>query len=352
MTLRNYGSVRLSIFLNLKNGILDVETKELLPHNPAFRSPIQIPVVYDPEAECPTWEICITQWFPEDATEVAWEIPAWLMLPDTSLQKSMLLQGEGGNGKSTYLTGVRNFIGPENTTAMSLQKIEMNSFAAARLVGKLANICPDLPSTHLENVSMFKAITTGEPISAEYKHKDGFDFPPYSRLIFSANNFPHSHDSSEGFFRRWEVVLFANVFEDLDAAKADELEAQLSAPSELSGVLNKALAALPRLRDRGFSRSASMRMAHDAFRQSTDPLAVWLEHNTIEGSDMKVPKQDLIKAFNAAAYRQGLETKTEKAFTMALKKLKPRIQSSQRTIGGKLSHCWLGIELVDFEAEK
>ncbi len=85
--------------------------------------------------------------FPSDGRVLAYEIIGWLMIPDMSLQKSILLIGDGANGKSVYLWAVSAFLGRENIASLSLQRLEGDKFAAARLVGKLANICADLPVT-------------------------------------------------------------------------------------------------------------------------------------------------------------------------------------------------------------
>ena len=81
---------------------------------------------------------------------------------------------------------------------------------------------------------------------AEYKFKDSFEFVPYSRLVFSANHPPKSQEASPAFFRRWIVVPFDRTFADgdPDTIPGDKLDAILSDPVELSGVLNKALEAL------------------------------------------------------------------------------------------------------------
>ena len=81
--------------LNLKNGLLDLDTGELLRHSPEFLSSVQLPVAYDPGATCPQWEKFVKATFPEDAVEVAFEIVAWLMIPDLSLQTAVLLIGSG-----------------------------------------------------------------------------------------------------------------------------------------------------------------------------------------------------------------------------------------------------------------
>jgi putative DNA primase/helicase len=49
--------------LNVKNGLLDLETGELQPHTPEHRSSIQLPVEYDAEADCPTWHKFVEEVF-------------------------------------------------------------------------------------------------------------------------------------------------------------------------------------------------------------------------------------------------------------------------------------------------
>ena len=131
--------------INVRNGLLDVTTGELKPHSPEFLSPAQLPVSFNASAKCPAWEKFVVDVFPKDAQELAWDIPAWLMTPDTSIQKAILLVGEGANGKSVYLAGLRTFLGRTNVASETLHRLESNRFAVAQLVGKLANICPDFP---------------------------------------------------------------------------------------------------------------------------------------------------------------------------------------------------------------
>ena len=132
------------MWVNVLNGLLDVNTLVLSAHSPDYLSPVQLPVKFD---TVPGWDKFISEVFLGDTEAIAWEIPAWLMTPDASIQKAILLLGDGANGKSTYLRAVLAFIGKGNSTAVSLHKLENDRFSAARLVGRLANICPDLPST-------------------------------------------------------------------------------------------------------------------------------------------------------------------------------------------------------------
>ena len=340
--------------INVLNGLLDVHvnTRELRPHDPAFLSPVQLPVEYKPDATCPAWDQFVSETFPKDAQAVAFEIPAHLMTPDTSKQKAVLTVGEGANGKGVYLAAVTSFVGRRNISAVSLHRLESDKFASARLVGKLANICSDLPSEHLAGTSVFKGLTGADVMLAERKFAESFEFVPFARLIFSANHPPRSADASHAFFRRWLVIPFPRTFEPDEQTPRDELDAKLADPAELSGVLNKALDALPRLRGEGFTEAPSMREAWDEFRQTTDPLTVWLERSTVQTSDAIVPKDDLRKAYRFHANDKGYPTVTAHAMTKAIKRFYPDVAEDQRTVRGRVVWCWIGIGWAAKEQEQ
>lgn len=332
--------------VNVQNGLLDVTTRALSPHSPDFLSPVQLAVRFDPTARCPMWDKFISEVFPGDAEAIAWEIPAWLMTPDTSIQKAILLMGDGANGKSTYLRAVLAFIGKHN--AVSLHKLENDRFSSARLIGRLANICPDLPGTDLTSTSVFKAITGGDALMAEYKFKDSFEFIPYARLVFSANHPPKSQDASPAFFRRWLLVPFQRTFADgaPDTIPSDKLDAMLSDPTELSGMLNKALEAIAAIRVRGFSESDSTSRATDEFRQATDPLAVWLDRNTTLHPDAVTPQDQLYREYCRNCADACRPTISKTAFGRAMKKLRSTVTDYQRTVNGVMSWCYIGISLL------
>jgi putative DNA primase/helicase len=323
--------------INVQNGLLDVRTRELKPHSPEFLSAVQLPVTFDPEARCPAWDKFVADTFPEDCEALAWEVIAWLMTPSNSIQKAVLLLGEGSNGKSTYLRGCEAFIGRQNTAALSLHKLEQDKFATARLVGKLANICPDLPTAHLSSTSAFKALTGGDVMLAERKFCDSFEFVPFCKLIFSANRPPHSDDTTHGFFRRWLVVPFLRCFEDgaKDTRPREEMDASLADPAELSGVLNKALQALAQIRRSEFTESETARQTWQEFKATTDPLAVWLEQNTVQLPTAMVAKSELFGAFNRHLADAGRPSMTPTAFGLALRRACPNITEAQRTWRGR-----------------
>jgi phage/plasmid-associated DNA primase len=165
-------------------------------------------------------------------------------------------------------------------------------------------------------------------------------------LIFSANHFPRSSDDSEAFFDRWYVVPFERAFRGTPAEISREvLDAKLANPAELSGVLNKALASLSRLRSQGFSISDSMTHAGEEFRRTTDPMAVWLDRMTEQLPYAIVAKEVLLQEYNKDCDRTGRPRISAHAMTKAITRAYPQVTEAQRTVSGGTKWCWVGLGL-------
>lgn len=330
--------------LNLTNGLLDLTTHALTPHSPAHLASVQLPVTYDPSAQCPHWDTFIERVLPSDCQILPYELVASAMRGHTADQKAVLLVGGGENGKSTLLKAITAVIGGKNVSGVSLHRLEADKFAVPRLLGKLANICADLPSDHLTGTSMFKAITGGDSIEGERKFQDSFQFTPFARLLFSANHYPQSKDSSQAFFRRWLVIPFDAVIAPHE--KRADLPEMLSSSRERSGVLNRALAVLPDMTTRGgFTQTETTQAAAMEFREMTDPLAAWLDRHTALSPDAMVTKKDLLIRFNAAGQTGGRPNMSAKAFYAAVKRLRPTVTEAQRRVNGDLQWVFLGLKL-------
>jgi putative DNA primase/helicase len=157
---------------------------------------------------------------------------------------------------------------------------------------------------------------------------------------------PRAADTSGGFFRRWLVVPFNTVFSGKTAIPAEMLDAQLAKPTELSGVLNKALSALPRLRG-GFTESASMKKAWEELRATTDPLAVWLDQCTVSSPESVIPCAELLRAYNQSAREHGDPWLSQTGFGLAMNRLRPGTRRVYPTINSVRTHCYAGLAWRD-----
>jgi putative DNA primase/helicase len=335
--------------INVQNGLVNVWSGELLPHSPRILSTTRIPIRYDPAARCGRIQEFLGEVFPEDSVGLAWEVLGDLLTPDRSIQKAIALLGEGGNGKGVFLQLAVNFLGRQNVSHLSLQRLEADRFAPARLYGKLANICSDLPSERLAGSAVFKALTGGDRITGEFKYRDSFEFTPFARLLISANHLPSSKDASKAFFDRWLMIPFQAGFRNTrQEIPRGILDAALSAPDELSGALNLALPALRRIRRAGrFTESPSSLRQSEEYQHAADPLGQWLARVTTLSPASAIAQDRFYAAYTAACASLDRPIMTKQMFGRRLRALRPEIREAQRMIDGRRQWVYLGIAWRD-----
>jgi putative DNA primase/helicase len=240
---RDYIDTAYPYLINLKNGMFDVKRWILLPHDPCYFSIRQVPITYDPEAKCPMMDKFLAEVVSEKDAKVLIEFAGYSLIPETHIQKAIMLYGEGANGKSVFLKFMIKFIGDENVSGVSLQSLEADKFKVASLYGKLLNIYPDLKDQAIYSSDIFKTLVGGDRIQGEKKYMDSFEFYNTARLMFSANKIPEIKNNEFAYFRRWILINFPNQFEE---GKNDDkhLFEKLTTDDELSGFLNRALEGL------------------------------------------------------------------------------------------------------------
>lgn len=142
---------------------------------------------------------------------------------------AFFLVGEGSNGKSVMIDILYSIIGREYCSSMSIQEMTTDKFATEHLVGKKINISNEEESKHMSSFK-FKAMITGDPISAERKFGNKFSFRPKTKYIFASNNMPGFDTMDYGMKRRLKIVPFYRVFEDSEQDKelGEKLQEELS----------------------------------------------------------------------------------------------------------------------------
>jgi P4 family phage/plasmid primase-like protien len=289
-------------WINFQNGLLDWRTGVLHPHTPEVMSTIQLPVAWDPEgATCPRFEQFLEESFSQDYIDLAWEVMGYAMYSGNPLQVAMMFIGNGQNGKSTLIHVIEDMLGGRrNVSSETLARLSSNTFAAAGLFGKIANIAGDIDATYQESTALFKSISASDTISAEHKYRDAFEFKPWAVNIFSANKIPGSADVSEGYLRRWIVLQFPNKPKNPDP----DLRRKLAA--ELPGIAAKAVPALRRvLERRAFDIKGDAAHGKEEFAEAIDQVRQWLSDATVEAPDHRENRTNLYRAYCQWANANG-----------------------------------------------
>ena len=282
----------------VSNGILNLDARNLEPHSPGSRFLVKFPVDFDSTAACPKFERFIREILHDEAdrTLVQDYFGSTLRLGNPH-KYALLLVGPTDSGRSTLSGVLRDVIGRDGISALPLQSLVDNRFAAAELFGKFANVCPDLPAEAISNPSYFKGLTGNDLITAERKFSHPFAFVNLAKLIFSANEIPRADAADPAFFRRWLIVLFdTSIPED---RQVTDLCEQL-VREEGSGILNWMLTGLHRLEARGrFAHKLTLEDTTKIWRERSNPVAWFIDAKLVRDYSARIEKEGLFAAYVA-----------------------------------------------------
>lgn len=125
--------------------------------------------------------------------------------------KAFVLYGpSASNGKSQFLELVRGLV-PSAVVGNVPPADFSKEQAVAELVGKQINVCDELDAGKSLSSDRFKALVTGDPISAKIVYQRVFSFVPKALHIFATNQHPNfSAGVDPGVKRRLVSINFEN----------------------------------------------------------------------------------------------------------------------------------------------
>jgi putative DNA primase/helicase len=341
----------------MSNGILDLEkvligdADPLTKHSPSFFCLGSVPYPFDPKAVCPTWLKFLYEMQPDPETvNFLQEWMGYNLVHDTSLQKFLILVGEGANGKSVYCSMLKHVLGESNVSSVGLENFDVKrSFQLAYTQGKLANIVGDLNEIDKAAEGLLKNFVAGESLTVEQKFGHPFELIPTARLTFACNSLPHFCDRSDGIWRRMIVVPFR--IQILDANKQD---ARLLSQKfwlekgELPGIFNWAVEGLRRLRNRGkFVIPNACITVLDDYKLETNPARAFLmEHFEYAKGYEDVGTNVIYKQYAESVKSLGHNPVSAVKFAKEVKRVFKEVKASEnaRLIGfNERSRVWINL---------
>lgn len=322
--------------LPVQNGILNIIEKKLYPFDEEKIFFNKLPVVYNPENECPT----IDKHFEEvlktpDDKNVLYEVIGFILYKEYFLEKMLMFVGNGRNGKGKTIDLIRRFIGIDNCSGVPLSSLIDNSFRVSELFGKMVNLAGDLSNTSLKDTGMLKQTTGRDLIGAKRKFLNDIKFVNYAKHIFACNELPKVYDKSKGFWSRWMLFEFPYEFisqNEYNALPENERKNKkildphhidkISSDEELSGLLNKALEGLDRiLRNKTFSYSTGSDTIKKYWMRKADSFLAFCEDNIISNDDSDIEKKELRKIYHDYCKNHGVRGCSDKAIAITLQEL-------------------------------
>ncbi|GAA3638589.1 phage/plasmid primase, P4 family [Streptomyces chitinivorans] len=201
--------------LNVRNGVVDMRTGELLPHDPALMLTKICAVEYDPDAEHADWRTALTavpaevaDWLQVRFGQAATGYPA----PDAVVP---FLNGGGENGKSTVLDGIIGALGDYATQVPDKALIGSASDHPTELMtlkGARFAYIEELPEGDYLNPQRLKKISGTTEITARYIGQDNVTWRA-THCTFVTTNYSVKVDAVDhGTWRRLALVRFPFKF--------------------------------------------------------------------------------------------------------------------------------------------
>lgn len=234
-------------FIRFRNGVLDIETLELLPADAEHIVLNEIPHDWNPDARSELVDATFDSIAQGDPAIIAnlWETLGLSMYRGHEVSRMVLLQGSGANGKSTLLDMFKYVLGNDNCFSLSIQELG-EKFQLVPTMGKLAIIGDDIASDSVsaKSCAVMKKFVTGEMVNDQYKGGATFQFAPYATLIYSCNVIPRFADSTHGFERRVHPIPLSARFSPGGEGYDPRLKRKLCTEERAEYAILKAVEAL------------------------------------------------------------------------------------------------------------
>ena len=310
------------VLINFRNGTLEIEGQrlKLRPARPADFLKYQLPYDYDPGASCPRFMRYINRVLPdESAQKVLAEFVGNTLAPGLNLQKALVLQGEGCNGKSVFCDIVTAVLGRDNVSAYTMESLtKQDSRSRAQLENKLLNYSGE--NSIKLGVEAFKTLVRGEPIEARRLYQESYTIEHYARLMFNCNLLPRDIEQSEGFFRSFLIIPFR---ERISEAEKDPQLAAKIITEELPGVFNWLLEGLKRiLKARKYTYCEAARLELEAYRKESNSVLMFIEDKALEpahDSKQKIMLSDLYNLYAYFCQESGFFKQNKNTFSRSLR---------------------------------
>lgn len=280
-------------YIGFANGVLDIDTMELMSFTPDMKIPNIINHDWVPDAKSDVLDMTMRKIACGDPyiENNLFEFMGLCLYRSCKYAYAAVLLGRksetASNGKSTYIDLLRNMIGEDNYSVLDLNELGQR-FQAGNMAGKLANLADDISSEFARggNLTVFKKVVAGTEIGTDVKNRAGFKFVPYCTMVLSANKFPKLETPDDGVMRRLFPIRFNAHFDANDPDFDPDIGEKLKKEECMQAAIVRAVAGLKRVIDnkRPTPNAESESMARE-IKVENSSILQWVEDAEISQED-------------------------------------------------------------------
>jgi putative DNA primase/helicase len=332
--------------LNVANGLLDLRTGDLVPHDPSQRVTYCLKVAYEPGTDYGPWRDWLratvaprqegaagdgapTSCLPGEAEEFYLQLAVGYSLTGhTSEEVLFYLYGPPRSGKGTFTEALLALLGPEPLAAevhfgtfVRSRNHDANSADLARLKPCRLLVSSEPNRDDWLNSGELKRLTGGNLVFAAFKFRDHFSYRPTYKIWLAGNQSPRADADDDALWSRLRVIPFPHSHlghEDRG------LKARMKSPEMQRQILAWAVdgaRAWYQTTPRGLPTPPSVEAATQAARRDLDYVGQWLAERVevTEFEEDFVPSAALQASYEGWRQQAGAPACSVRALTQALK---------------------------------
>lgn len=288
--------------VNFQNGLFDLITWSIYPHQPSVISTVQIPLTFDPSRaytldDAPTFRNYLHDLTEGDAQKqqllLEYMGAALSNIPGYKFKQALFLVGAGDTGKSQYIKLICALLGEINSASVSFSDLA-ERFQTGAIYGKRIICDADMKVQRAKDNGLFMKITGGDPIQIEYKGMNHFTTIHRGYLLFASNALPKwGGNTTEAAYNRMLIVECDNVIppERRDPHLLDKLLAERQA------IVYLAFQALVGAVQRGyrFTQPDALALTMQQLRRNNCPSVDFFTSQCVEYDDAATNKKHWIR---------------------------------------------------------
>lgn len=344
-------------YIATSNGILDLDAvfaerdDVLTPHSPDWLSTFRLDYPFDPDATCDLWEEYLDYSLEgdEERIKLMQEWAGYLLTSQNDYQKFLVLEGEGGNGKTVYFAAMTAMLGADNVSHVSIENFG-GRFELGTTIGKSANISGDAGEVDMVAEGILKQFTGGDIMQFDRKNLPPVSARPTAKLMAAWNSRPRMRDKSQGLWRRMILVPFQRVVDSSRRVRGMDRPDWWIENGQAPGILNWAIVGLARLREQGeFTRPAICEAAIAEYREDSNPAGEFFSDYLEPQEAGAIESRQAYDLYRHWCQHNGCKPLGNRQFGKELRRRFPAIERVRVRDGKRLIWKYAGISFVTDE---
>ncbi|GAA0745121.1 hypothetical protein CA233_18960 [Sphingomonas sp. ABOLD] len=263
------------------------------PHDPVDLLTRQCAAEWRPDAKNDMWLKHMETVLPDK--EVRWFFQKLIGYCATGLnveQIFVILQGKGGDGKSTAMNAIRIVLGSYGVSGKVQTFLDGPDTDAGGATPELVRFVGDTRLISIQEPKRGKAMaeervkqfTGGSPVPYRPLYGAESEFEPRGKVVMEANKRPRISGDDDGIWRRIIIMLWRHQFKGGAIVKGMHERILKDDPGGASGVLNWIIAGVIGYLNDGLEQPPEVVDAIEEYRRSANPFSEWA-HAKLDMSD-------------------------------------------------------------------